>query len=207
MAEIPVRGFAFAEFEARLERLHKQMSAKGLAGILLMNEPEVRYLSGFLTQFWQSPTRPWFLFVPADKKPIAVIPEIGAALMRTTWIDDIRTWGAPAPKDDGISLLQDLLEPLSKQGDKLGVMKGHETSLRMPLGDYERLMSGLPGIELVDATDILRSLRMVKSAAEIEKIAHICGIASRTFERASEIFHKGQALDEAFYTKSTEGFV
>jgi len=200
MAEIPVRGFAFAEFEARLERLHKQMSAKGLAGILLMNEPEVRYLSGFLTQFWQSPTRPWFLFVPADKKPIAVIPEIGAALMRTTWIDDIRTWGAPAPKDDGISLLQDLLDPLSKQGDKLGVMKGHETSLRMPLGDYERLMSGLPGIELVDATDILRSLRMVKSAAEIEKIAHICGIASRTFERASEIFHKGQALDEAFRT-------
>ena len=77
-------------------------------------------------------------------------------------------------------------------------MKGHETSLRMPLGDYERLLSGLPGVEIVDATDILRSLRMVKSAAEIEKIAHICGIASRTFERASEIFHKGQPLAEAF---------
>jgi Xaa-Pro aminopeptidase len=174
------------------------MSAKGLSGILLMSEPDVRYFSGFLTQFWQSPTRPWFLFIPVDKKPIAVIPEIGAALMRTTWIDDIRTWGAPAPKDDGISLLQDLLEPLSKHGEKLGVMKGHETSLRMPLGDYERLLSGLPGVEIVDATDILRSLRMVKSAAEIEKIAHICGIASRTFERASDIFHKGQPLAEAF---------
>ncbi|MCH2270686.1 MAG: Xaa-Pro peptidase family protein [SAR324 cluster bacterium] len=198
MVDIPARGFPIEEFETRVERLHKLMSAKGLAGILLMNEPEVRYLSGFLTQFWQSPTRPWFLFVPADKKPIAVIPEIGAALMRTTWIDDIRTWGAPAPKDDGISLLRDLLEPLSKQGAKLGIMKGHETSLRMPLGDYERLMSGLPGIEVVDATDILRSLRMVKSAAEIEKIAHICGIASRTFERANEIFYKGQPLAEAF---------
>jgi Xaa-Pro aminopeptidase len=165
MLDSPVRGFPVGEFEARLERLHKLMSAKGLAGILLMSEPEVRYFSGFLTQFWQSPTRPWFLFIPVDKKPIAVIPEIGAALMRTTWIDDIRTWGAPAPKDDGISLLRDLLEPLSKQGEKLGVMKGHETSLRMPLGDYERLLSGLPGVEIVDATDILRSLRMVKSAA------------------------------------------
>ncbi len=198
MLDSPVRGFPVGEFEARLERLHKLMSAKGLSGILLMSEPDVRYFSGFLTQFWQSPTRPWFLFIPVDKKPIAVIPEIGAALMRTTWIDDIRTWGAPAPKDDGISLLQDLLEPLSKHGEKLGVMKGHETSLRMPLGDYERLLSGLPGVEIVDATDILRSLRMVKSAAEIEKIAHICGIASRTFERASEIFHKGQPLAEAF---------
>ncbi|MBC8258275.1 MAG: aminopeptidase P family protein [SAR324 cluster bacterium] len=194
----PARGFTVSEFEARLRRVQKQMAQKNIAGILLMTEPEIRYFSGFLTQFWQSPTRPWFLFVPADKKPIAVIPEIGSALMHTTWIDDIRTWGAPAPKDDGISLLLDLLDPLSKQGAKLGIMKGHETSLRMPLGDYERLLTGLPGIEIVDATDILRSLRMVKSPAEIEKIAHICGIASRTFEQASEIFFKGQPLAEAF---------
>ncbi|HBJ47898.1 MAG TPA: peptidase M24, partial [Deltaproteobacteria bacterium] len=82
------------------------------------------------------------------------------------------------PKDDGITLLLDLLEPLSIRGSRLGIMKGHETSLRMPLGDYESLMSGLPGMELVDATDILRSLRMVKSEAEIEKISHICNIAS-----------------------------
>ena len=60
------------------------MATKSLAGILLMSEAEVRYLSGFHTQFWQSPTRPWFLFVPADKKPIAVIPEICAALMSQT---------------------------------------------------------------------------------------------------------------------------
>ena len=53
-------------------------------------------------------------------------------------------------------------------------------------------------MELVDATDILRSLRMVKSEAEIEKISHICNIASRTFERANEIFYKGQPLAEAF---------
>jgi Xaa-Pro aminopeptidase len=198
MLDSPVRGFPVGEFETRLERLHKLMSAKGLTGILLMSEPEVRYFTGFLTQFWQSPTRPWFLFIPVDKKPIAVIPEIGAALMRTTWIDDIRTWGAPWPKDDGISLLQDLLEPLLKSGGRLGVMKGHETSLRMPLGDYERLMSGLSGIEVVDTTDILRNLRMVKTEAEIGKITHICEIASRTFARTGDIIYKGQSLAEAF---------
>jgi len=198
MVNVPVRGFSVHEFETRLLRVQKLMAAEDLAGILLMTEPEVRYFSGFHTQFWQSPTRPWFLFIPADKKPIAVIPEIGVALMRKTWVEDIRTWGAPWPKDDGITLLLDLLEPLSIRGSRLGIMKGHETSLRMPLGDYERLMSGLPGMELVDATDILRSLRMVKSEAEIEKISHICNIASRTFERANEIFYKGQPLAEAF---------
>ena len=198
MLDKPVRGFPLREFEERLERAQKLMSTNDLAGILLMSEPEVRYFSGFNTQFWQSPTRPWFLFVPAEKKPIAVIPEIGAILMRSTWIDDIRTWSAPCPKDDGISLLQDLLDPLSKSKARLGIMKGHETVLRMPLRDYERLMSSLPGIELVDATDMISHLRMIKSVAEIEKIEHICKIASQTFEKAGEIFYKGQPLAEAF---------
>ena len=198
MTNLLERGFLVSEFEDRLKRAQNLMAVKDLTGILLMTEPEVRYFSGFHTQFWQSPTRPWFLFIPADKNPIAIIPEIGAALMQKTWIEDIRTWGAPCPKDDGINLLLDLLKPLSSRGSRLGIMKGHETSLRMPLGDYERLMSGLPGIELVDATDIMSSLRMVKSEAEIEKIAHICNIASRTFERANDIFFGGQPLSESF---------
>ncbi len=125
MDDVPERGFPVCEFETRLQRAQSLMATKGLDGILLMSEAEVRYFTGFLTQFWQSPTRPWFLFVPADKKPIAIIPEIGAALMNNTWIEDIRTWSAPAPKDDGISLLLDLLGPLSESGARLGIMKGH----------------------------------------------------------------------------------
>jgi hypothetical protein len=144
----PQRGFDAAEFAVRTERAQRQMAASGIAGLLLMSEPEVRYFSGFQTLFWQSPTRPWFLFVPAAGKPIAVIPEIGAALMRRTWIEDIRTWSAPAPADDGISLLADLLAPLADGGGALGVMKGHETHLRMPLGDWELLMAMLPGLQV-----------------------------------------------------------
>ncbi len=196
MVKAPERGFVTKEFEQRLQRAQSLMAAQELDGILLMTEPEVRYFSGFHTLFWQSPTRPWFLFIPIDGKPIAIIPEIGAALMRETWIEDIRTWSAPSPDDDGISLLLDLLSPLSKRTGRLGIMKGHETSLRMPLGDYERLMSSLPGLDLVDATHLVRNLRMVKSEDEIEKIAHICTIASNAFARANEIFYKGQPFAE-----------
>ena len=82
--DAPPRGFGQAEFEARTAKAQARMAAEGLAGLLLMSEPEVRYFSGFLTQFWQSPTRPWFLVLPADGAPIAVIPEIGAGGMATT---------------------------------------------------------------------------------------------------------------------------
>ncbi len=194
----PERGFPEAEFAARTARAQAEMAAAGLAGLLLTTEPDVRYFSGYHTLFWQSPTRPWFIFVPSTGKPIAIIPEIGADLMRRTWIDDIRTWSAPAPQDDGISLLTDLLMPHAQRGERIGLMKGHETHLRMPLGDYERLLAGLQGLRITDATGILRGLRMVKSEAEIEKIAHICAIGSRSFARVPEIVQDGMPLEDLF---------
>ena len=81
----PAPGFPAAEFAARLQRAQTAMATAGLAGMLFTTEAEIRYFSGFRTLFWQSPTRPWFLFVPVDGKPVAVIPEIGAELMRRTW--------------------------------------------------------------------------------------------------------------------------
>lgn len=200
LLKAPERGFELAEFEARTQKAQALMAEQHLEGLLLMSEAEVRYFSGFHTLFWQSPTRPWFLFVPAAGKPIAVIPEIGAALMRQTWIKDIRTWSAPAPQDDGISLLRDLLAPLAQRNARLGILKGHETALRMPLGDWERLMQALPGLQLADATGLVQGLRMVKSAAEIEKLAHICAIGSASFDQVPAQVSQGMPLEEVFRT-------
>jgi Xaa-Pro aminopeptidase len=194
----PERGFQDEEFNARTTKAQALLAQAGLAGMLLMSEQDVRYFTGFHTLFWQSPTRPWFVFVPANGKPVAVIPEIGAELMRRSWIDDIRTWSAPAPKDDGISLLNDLLAPLSNEGAKIGVMKGHETQLRMPLGDWERLMAGLPELEIVDVTGLVQGLRMVKSPAEIDKLGHICAIGSAAFGKLPSLIHEGMPLEEVF---------
>ena len=194
----PERGFDTSEYQARTASAQAKMAEQDLAGILLTTEPEVRYFTGFHTLFWQSPTRPWFVFIPAEGKPIAVIPEIGAALMRQSWLDDIRTWSAPAPADDGISLLTDLLLPLSASGARLGVMKGHETYLRMPLGDWERLIISLPGMQISDATDLVQGLRMVKSSAEIEKLQYICGIGSSAFSVVPEFVSVDMPLEDVF---------
>ncbi len=194
----PARGFISAEFSTRTKNAQKKMAANGLNGILLMNEPDVRYFTGFHTLFWQSPTRPWFVFIPLKGKPIAVIPEIGAALMRQTWLDDIRTWSAPAPDDDGISLLTELLSPLATSAATLGVMKGHETFLRMPLGDWERLMAALPRLKIADATEVVQELRMVKSHAEIEKLEYICSVGSAAFAQVPAFVKEGMPLETVF---------
>lgn len=205
MSDAPERGFDDTEFLGRTTRAQTLMARRGLDGLLLMTEAEVRYFSGFHTLFWQSPTRPWFLFVPASGKPIAIIPEIGADLMRKTWLSDIRTWSAPRPSDDGVSLLMELLSGQGKTRKRIGIPKGHETSLRMPLADYERLTGGLPQVEFIDATALVRDLRMVKSDAEIQKLAHIAKIGSRSFARIPEILHQNQPLEELFRAFRREG--
>ncbi|MBM1634304.1 aminopeptidase P family protein [Sulfitobacter mediterraneus] len=192
------RGFEQAEFEARLTRAQMAMAKADLDALLLTTEAQVRYFTGYLTRFWESPTRPWFLIVPASGKPVAVIPSIGAALMGQTWVEDIRSWSAPDLADDGVSLLGEALRELTPDRGRIGVPDGHETHLRMPLADLRRLEDLLPARQIVGDAGIIRGLRMVKSTAEIAKIENACAIAGRAFGRVPEIAAAGVPLDDVF---------
>ncbi|XXK28746.1 M24 family metallopeptidase [Arenicellales bacterium nBUS_45] len=177
----PTRGFSQTEFEARTELTQQLMHAAHLDAILVTTEAEIRYYTGFHTQFFESPTRPWFLVIPAEGKPIAVIPAIGETGMCATWIDDVRTWPSPRPSDDGISLLSSVIEALSSRFGRVGMPMGPESILRMPAGDAQTLAQNLSS-DVVDCAELLLQQRFVKSPAEIEKIRHVCQITSGAFE-------------------------
>ena len=198
----PRRGFPDHEFAGRTARAQAMLAEIGLTEMLLTTEPEVRYFTGYLTQFWQSPTRPWFVIVPASGKPVAVIPAIGAECMRRTWVDDIRTWASPNPDDEGIALLADAILELAGKGSRIGLPMGPETHVRMPLADFRRLESVLAasGVGIADASGIVRSLRMLKSKAEIEKIEHVCQIVSGVFEALPGMLGAGMTDIDIFRT-------
>ena len=115
------RGFPVAEFEERTARAQRMLADSELGALLVCTEPEVRYFTGFHTPFWQSPTRPWFIVIPQCGQPTAVIPGIGASAMAQTWVDDIRTWPAPRPEDDGLMLLAETLAEHAGSGDRIGL--------------------------------------------------------------------------------------
>jgi Xaa-Pro dipeptidase len=75
---------------------------------------------------------------------------------------------------------------------------GRETALRMSLQDFHAVCEQLPGTEIVDATNVVQSVRMVKPEAEIVMLRTICGIACDAFDAAGRLFHIGQSLEEAF---------
>ncbi|MGN6768970.1 MAG: M24 family metallopeptidase [Rhizobiaceae bacterium] len=193
---IPKRGFAPSEFETRVERAQRIMRRNELDAVFVTTPPNVRYFTGFDSQFWESPTRPWFVVVPLSGKPIAVIPEIGAPEMALTWVKDIRTWPAPVPEDDGVSLLKETLDALPRRFDRIGAELGREMSLRMPVIDLLRLRNSL-GSEIVDGSPAIWQMRMVKTDAEIEHIHYICNIASDAYEALPNQISIGENEREA----------
>ena len=195
---IPTRGFATDEYVRRADAVQQAMHIAGIDLLWLTTEADVRYLSGYLTQFWQSPTRPWHLLLPASGKPVAVIPSIGEACMRRTWIDDIRTWSSPDPADDGLSLLAESMTELAGPSLRIGIPMGAETSMRYPLQEFYRLQAALPSAQWVDATETLRQVRQIKSAVEIEKLRHICQITSLAFADIPTHVHQGMSEIEVF---------
>ncbi|MBX2879393.1 MAG: Xaa-Pro peptidase family protein [Granulosicoccus sp.] len=194
----PKRGFEAAEFEARLQQAQSRMALQNIDLLFLCTEPDVRYFSGFLTQFWQSPTRPWFLLVPQSGKPVAVIPSIGLECMSRTWIDDIRTWAAPHAEDDGVSLLHDTITELTGGKANVGLMMGFETSIRMPLQDLHRLQTSLPGIRWENASTLVQQLRQIKSENEINKIRFVAEAASSAFATVPQWLTTGMTESEVF---------
>ncbi len=189
-----MRGFSIDQFEKRTLKAQQLMQNHELDAVLLTTETNVRYFTGFLTRFWESPTRPWYLIIPSKGKPIAVIPSIGEALMSKTWLDDIRTWPSPDLKDDGISLLTDTLEEIAKNKN-IGIPSGTETYVRMPQTDLKKLSQN---VKLTSDFDIIKKLRMTKSNEEIDKIKVACGIAADAFSRVPEISFENVNLDEVF---------
>ena len=192
----PKRGFTSSEFETRLIKAHKIMHKHQLDVLLLTMPANIRYFSGFDTQFLHSPTRPWFLVIPFGEEPIAVIPEIGKSVMQSTWIKNISTWHSPNPKDDGISLLSSIINEKNGKNNRVGAELGREMSLRMPLIDFN-ILKTKTNAKIVDGTPAIWEVRMTKTEAEITHINHICKITSQAYNDLPNFLRIGETEKDA----------
>lgn len=190
--------FPAQEYRRRINALQGEMARDGLGALLLTTPADVFYTTGFLTRFWESPARPWFVVVPAAGDPVAVIPAIGAELMGRCWIKDIRTWNAPDPVDDGVSLLAETLTALVPASGKIGIPMGLESHLRMPVTDFLRLQDRIAPRKIADGTAAVYRVREIKSEAEIVKIRATCAVADAAFERVPEFVRQGVPLSQVF---------
>jgi len=186
--------FSPAEYRRRLDAARRGMAAASLDCLFLASERNIRYLTGFHTQIWVSPTRPRFVLVPAAGEPVAVVPRSNVEGFATcSWVEDIRWWPAPRPADEGVSLLAETIRALVGSSGRVGAEIGPETRLGMPVADFLTLRARLPGIEIVDGGVALQRVRMRKSPEEVDRGRRIAGIASEAFGQLGARLRPGQS--------------
>ena len=189
----PEHGFEIEEFEVRIDRAQKEIKKNRLDALLVTTQHNFRYFTGFDSNFWESPTRPWFLIIPSSHEPIAVIPSIGESALKQTWINNIHVWESPNPADEGVSLLAKTINNISNKFGAIGSEIGKENSMRMPNKDYINLQKQTNKFSFVDGSSILWNLRMIKSKEEVKRLKHICKITSDAYEYLPKLIHLGES--------------
>lgn len=180
--EARIPDFTVDEYKSRVRRLQEEMDKAKIDAMFVTNEANFRYITGFLSPTWVNLTRPRYCVVPRTGDPIIVSPTVNLIIVeRTTWIKDVRSWVAPRPADDGITLLADTLRESLGKHNRLGAELGAESRMAMPVGDFLRLKDML-GVPFVDGDLLIRKLRLVKSAAEVARMYRIAQIASAAFD-------------------------
>ena len=152
----------------KIERLRKALLAAAIDALLVLDEFNCKYLSGFtyhdgafLVTEKSAHLLTDFRYIEAASKAVESEIKITQTRERTSYIKDIL---------------------LSEKVKKLGFVGSSVT-----YSEFKKICCDFPDIELVDVTDILTDLRAVKYAEEIECIAKAQSIADEAFSELLKI--------------------
>ncbi|MGE0852585.1 MAG: M24 family metallopeptidase [Hyphomicrobiaceae bacterium] len=170
--------FERKEFESRIAAARKALAADQLHAVLLFAQESLYYLTGFDTSgfvFFQCAV------LTTSDGPITLLtrrPDLEQA-RRTSIIEDVRLWYDMEGADPSRELSQILAEK-GLEGARVGI----EMRTFGLTGDkFELVRQRLAGwCELVDASHIVRTLRLVKSPAEIAYVRRAAELADQSLE-------------------------
>jgi Xaa-Pro aminopeptidase len=130
--------FPLAECRSRYERLQVEMTAAHVDGLLLTTRDNVEYLTGFSTPSWRLTTKRFWLLVPSGREPMLFVDGIHAANAEaTSWVEDVRLWGAGGVGN--IELAADAVRSSGLGKGTIGLELGASSVIRMTPLEYESL--------------------------------------------------------------------
>ncbi len=178
--------FSPEELAGRRARTIDAMAQAGLDGMLLFRQESMYYLTGYDTfgyVFFQC------LYLGADGRMTLLTraPDLRQA-QETSVIEDIRIW-VDGPEAAPAEELRALLAGHGCQGRRLGV---EYEAYGLTARNGKRLEAALDSFcKLIDASELISRLRVVKSAAEIAYLRRAAVLADQALEAAQPLVRPG----------------
>ena len=185
--------FERPEFDARAAAVQRRIVEAGLDGLLIFKQESMFYLTGYDTSGY---TMFQGMYLGPEGRPALLTRSADAFQSRaTSTLEDIRIWSdreGASPGDD----LRDMLESLGCRGKRLGV-EYHAYGLTAQRG--RMVDTALEGFcELVDASDLVRLVRLVKSEAELDCVRKAGRLADEALAVANEGTRPGRPVGEIY---------
>ncbi len=161
-------------YAGRLRQLADLVTERGLAAALIGVGPDLDYLTGYRAMPLERLT---MLAVVAGEAPVLVVPRLEEPAARAGLRTDVEiaTW---METDDPHGLVAGLVERARGRASATIAVSDRLWSLHLL-----RLQAAAPGTRWISVTEVLRELRMVKDADEIELLRLAGAAADRVVDQ------------------------
>lgn len=160
------------ELEYRCKQLQNLMIDHGLDAILMMQNADLFYFTGTVQS--------GCLYLPVSGQPLYLVRRDAARARMESGLKEVIPFGSP--KDlPGITAGYRYQEP-KRIGMEFDVL---------PVGLFERYRKIYPNAEFIDATPLIRQVRMIKSHYEIHLMQDAARQVDLVYQRAKEAIREG----------------
>jgi len=162
------------ELEYRYRKLQAEMAAAGLDAVIMVQNADLFYFTGTI--------QAGNLYLPASGEPVYLVRrDYLRARMESALAQVIPC-----------SSLSELPGILSDHGQRAPERLGLELDL-LPVNLFEKYRTLYPGAQLLDASPLIRRVRMVKSHYEIHIMQDAGNQADKVYRRAAEFIREGMS--------------
>lgn len=193
--------FPVSEYEGRVAKARQLMEESGIDALVLTSKENVVYFAGIQTIGWDSKHRPLIVIVPRDPSSavhMVLAESLFYVARESSWVDELRPWGGwmEGASDDPIAGAFQVLQDLGLAAGTLGLELGYGQRMGMSQEDYSTLVEGLPEAKLMDGSELIWELRMIKSPLEIEALRKACAATTSAFEKGFSALRPGMREKE-----------
>ncbi len=172
---------------SNLDRLRSKMTDAGIPALLVSDNPNVKWLTGFTGSFG---------FVLLTQDQARFLTDSRYTLQASEQVSEMPVHWYQSP------MIQD--EFVAAQAKEMGISQLGFEAASVTFAAYERWRDKFAGIELMGAPDLIAALRMIKTPDEVAKIREACALADACFSHVQRMIQPGVSewdisLDIEFY--------
>ena len=179
--------FEISEFEKRHSRVRLEMEKSGIELLLVFAPANINYLIGTPSKGYQEFQ---VLFFPLKPDKLTIITRLPDSphLKAESLADEVIGWGGREPEDP-----IDVMKRVMSERNFSGLQTGVEVPYYyLHPYDYKKIIDLIGDSLVKDATDLIGSIRLTKSPAEIEYVKKAAHILDKSMETCLKSINAGK---------------